>query len=166
MKGEISVLEFVISLSVFIGVVAYVFFLLLKYYPIYLSEVENERKWLEAYQISEILVNDPGEPKNWESLSLNEIKRFGLSEISENRTNLISLSKVSKLREYCNDYETVKKKLDSNFYFSLFLVNLNDKSVLLECLPPKVVVTPSNISVRRILAFSTGGYGELTVQVW
>ena len=169
MKGELSFVEFVASLGVFISFVAYIFFLLLRYYPIYVQEVESERKRLEAYQISELLINDPGEPINWENpaISLDSIKRLGLSDSSRNKTNLISSSKVNRFNDICNqNYEEVKKRVDSEFDFSLILLDLTHNNLLINCLPYKVVVTPSNITVRRITAFDTGGYGELIVQVW
>ncbi|MEM5882872.1 MAG: hypothetical protein QXQ77_01350 [Candidatus Aenigmatarchaeota archaeon] len=172
MKGELSFVEYVISVGFFISFVAYIFFLLLRYYPIYLQEMESERKRLEAYQISELLINDPGEPANWDTLD--SVKRLGFLDENKNKTNLLSLAKVNKMRDLMSNdfcapnygYEWVKSKIDSEFDFSLTLVNLNTREILISCFPPKVVITPTNITVRRIVVFSSGGYGELIIQVW
>lgn len=170
MKGELSFIEYIASMSVFISFVAYIFFLLLRYYPLYVQEMEAERKRLEAYQISEILINDPGDSADWDSL--NSVKRLGFSDETKNKTNLLSLAKINKMRDlWSNDfcapgYEWVKSKIDSEFDFSLTLVNLITQELLINCLPPKVVITPTNITVRRIVTFSSGDFGELIVQVW
>ncbi|MGC8812108.1 MAG: hypothetical protein ACP5O8_00775 [Candidatus Aenigmatarchaeota archaeon] len=168
MKGELSFIEYVASVGIFISFVAYIFFLLLRYYPLYVQEMENERKRLEAYQISEVLINDFGDPINWETFnSLDSVNRIGLSDNLRNKTNLLNLAKINKLKNFCNlNYEEVKKKVDSEFDFSLILFDLTNNNLLINCMPTKVVITPSNITVRRIVAFSSGGYGELIVQVW
>ncbi len=172
MKGELSFVEYIASIGLFISFVAYIFFLLLRYYPIYIQEMENERKRLEAYQISELLINDPGDPINWNDLD--SVKRLGFSDEKNNKTNLISFAKISKMRDtQTNDlcapnhgYEWVKSKIDSEFDFTLILLDLTNQQILINCFPSKVIVTPSNITVRRIVAFDTGGYGELLIQMW
>ncbi|MEM5794508.1 MAG: hypothetical protein QXU07_04675 [Candidatus Aenigmatarchaeota archaeon] len=167
MKGELSFVEYIASMGIFISFVAYIFFLLLRYYPLYLQEMESERKRLEAYQISELLINDFGEPANWETLVLDSVKRIGLSDDLKNKTNLLNLAKINSLQSFCNqDYYKVKEKIGSDFDFSLILFDLSNNQLLINCFPPKVVITATNITVRRIAAFSSGGYAELIVQVW
>lgn len=62
MKAQISFVEFIIAFSIFSVFVAYLFFRLLSFMPAYLNEIRSERVRSEAYQISELLINDPGEP--------------------------------------------------------------------------------------------------------
>ncbi|MEM7818901.1 MAG: hypothetical protein QW403_02035 [Candidatus Aenigmatarchaeota archaeon] len=164
MKGELSFVEYIASMGIFISFVAYIFFLLLRYYPLYLQEMESERKRLEAYQISELLINDFGEPVDW---NLDSVKRIGLSDNSKNKTNLLNLTKINLLQSFCNqDYYKVKEKIGSDFDFSLILFDLSNNQLLINCFPPHVIITPTNITVRRIAAFSSGGYAEVIVQVW
>ncbi|MEM5843705.1 MAG: hypothetical protein QXX07_00100 [Candidatus Aenigmatarchaeota archaeon] len=170
MKGELSFVEFIASMGVFISFVAYLFFLLLRYYPIYLQEMETERKRLEAYQISELLINDFGHPIEWE-LDLDSVNRFGLSDFSKNKTNFLSRTKIDSLNSFCSQpqgYEKVKEKIGAEFDFSLLMFQLPNRNILVSCFPPpgKVKITPTNITVRRVAALSTGGYVELVVQVW
>jgi hypothetical protein len=64
MKGQFSV-EYIVSMTIFIGFVTYIIFSIWRFIPNYLSELRNERIRSEAYQISELLINDPGEPMDW-----------------------------------------------------------------------------------------------------
>jgi hypothetical protein len=64
MKSQLS-MEYYISLTIFILFIGYIFFQLILRSPQFIMEVENERLRSESYQISELLVNNPGEPINW-----------------------------------------------------------------------------------------------------
>ena len=68
MKAQISFVEYIVSFSIFSVFVAYLFFRLLSYMPAYLNELRGEKLRSEAYQLSEFLINDLGEPLSWASL--------------------------------------------------------------------------------------------------
>jgi len=65
MKGQISFVEYIVSITIFITFAVFFFYNLLSFMPTYLNEIRNERVRSEAYQISELLINDLGEPVNW-----------------------------------------------------------------------------------------------------
>jgi len=67
MKGQLSFVEYLVSFLVFITFISYFFLRIINETPIFLNEIRNERIRAEAFQLSEILVNDPGEPINWET---------------------------------------------------------------------------------------------------
>ncbi len=64
MKGQFSV-EYIIAITLFVSFVFYIFFNMLKYLPAYSGAVSAEFVRSEAYQISELLLNDQGEPTVW-----------------------------------------------------------------------------------------------------
>jgi hypothetical protein len=171
-KAQISFVEFIVTFSIFSVFVAYLFFRLLSFMPAYLNEIRSERVRSEAYQISELLVNDPGEP-----ISFNQggpppadIKRYGLSHIA-NKTNFLDMGKVARFLDDCDaDYERTRKKIGTDFQFSVsFNAQNGIPSSTTSCGPPQVITRAINATVRRLVAFSpedSGNYGELIVNVW
>jgi len=136
--------------------------------PLYLSEIKNERTKSEAYQISEILVNDVGEPSNWDELQDQQVERIGLSSENFDKTNLLSVSKINRLSSECEqDYSKILGWLDTDYQISITILNKNGTGFeSFHCGPPEAILRAVNVSVRRYVAFDTGGYGELILQVW
>jgi hypothetical protein len=168
MKGQISFVEYIISFAVFSVFVAYMFFRLLNYMPAYLDELRKERIRSQAYQLSEFLVNDPGDPIDWQSRS--PVNRIGLSSV-ENKSNYISVGKVQKLASYCSsNYDFVKSKLGVDYQFSINILDEGGKvplgSVVAVCNPTISVTRTINTTIRRPVAFDNGNFGELIVNVW
>ncbi len=164
MKGQFSV-EQLISLSIFITFVAYFFFQFLNLRPVYLREVKNERIRSEAYQISELLINDPGYPVNW-NLNPALTQRTGLSDQNVNKTNFLSSNKIDVFNSQCGtDYNKVKKWIGSDYDFSIFLTDKSTGILRISCYPSKVIAKGINVTVRRVVAFDSS-YGELILQMW
>jgi hypothetical protein len=168
MKGQINY-EYIAALLIFITFIFYFFFQLLSYRQPYMTAMRNEFLRSEGYQISEMLINDAGQPANWETLgSLAQIYRLGLSNETLNRTGFISQEKITKFENYCqtNGYSTIKQLLGSKNDFSVYLKDLSTGSVVISCYPTQIQQRYTNITMRRIVAFDSGDYGELTVQMW
>jgi hypothetical protein len=164
MKGQFG-MEQLISLSIFIAFVAYFFFQFLSLRPTYLNEVKNERLRSEAYQISELLVNDPGYPVNWNA-NPSLTQRAGLSDETANKTNLLSLAKISAFDSQCaSDYYKVKKWIGAENDFSIFLTDKSTGALKIGCYNKAIVSQGINVTVRRIVAFGPS-YGELILQMW
>ena len=94
MKGQLN-LEQIVAMTLFIAFSSYVFFTVFNLVPRYTSEVRSERLRSEAYQMSELLINDPGSPANWDKIV--KPSRLGLSDETANLTNFISKSKGAAL---------------------------------------------------------------------
>src|SRR3989344_2339105 len=92
-KGQISFAEYLVAVVVFIAFIGYFSFQLVNFLPAYLGQIRNERVRGEAYQLSELLINDPGFPINWH-VNIGATRRIGLSDETRNETNLISESKI------------------------------------------------------------------------
>ena len=117
---------------------------------------------VEAYQISEILVNDVGEPANWYSLQINQTKRIGLLNESINRTNVVSITKARVLDTICNsNYQIFKQLLDLKN--DINLIAYIGSNVLANCTHP---VGERVAKINRIISFDNGSYGELIIWLY
>ncbi|MDI6798560.1 MAG: hypothetical protein QMD12_00985, partial [Candidatus Aenigmarchaeota archaeon] len=133
MKGQISFVEYLVSTTIFIAFTTYFFFNLVSLVPAYLNEIRSERVRSEAYQISEILVNDPGEPINWD---LSNVKRLGFSDENFNKTNLLSENKINMIGPNCiPGYDEVKKLIGTDLDFMLVLIERPNGQLKMLCSP-------------------------------
>lgn len=168
MKGQFSV-DYYVAIVVFIFFVVYLFFQLMKTIPTYLSEVNTQILKSEAYQISELLMNDFGEPQDWYNKldSMDLIKRIGLSDELQKKTNLLSLQKINSLNTVCNSengYNRVKSWINTEYNFLITLTDKITNQVLLSC-SSEQEPAKTKIDVRRFVAFENS-YGELILQLW
>jgi hypothetical protein len=160
-KAQIG-FEQVFSLSLFVFSVTYLIYQLISYYPSYIGEMRRESIFSEAYQISEILVNDYGDPPNWYSLPLDQIKRIGLLNESIGKSNVLSFIKISKANEICNlNYQKFKQLLDLKNDIS-FVVYLNN-NIVVSCTRS---FGERVAKVNRIVVFDNGSYGELVIWLY
>lgn len=165
MKAQFSI-EYFTSLVLFVGFVAYIFLQVLKFAPAYIGELKNEETRSEAYQVSELLVNDAGQPSNWD---LSTVQRIGFSDENYNKTNLLSRRKINLISGTggCDaGYANVQKNIGTTHQFSLFLKDITNNNILISCTPPTVVPKTINVTVRRVVALDTNSYGELVLQMW
>jgi len=127
MKGQVTI-EFIISVSVFIGVVVFLAFNIINSItPLHESAV-NEIKRSQAYQASELLLFDTGEPKNWDK---DNVIRLGLSTGEPYK---ISSEKLQKLNETCNDYDKLKNLLSiGNRSYIAIVVSDMDGNIIVNC---------------------------------
>ncbi|MEM5766275.1 MAG: hypothetical protein QW423_01415 [Candidatus Aenigmatarchaeota archaeon] len=166
MKAQISFVEFFTSMIIFIGFATYISFQIYLFFPNYLNEIKAERMRSEAFQLSELLINDPGEPANWYE-DFDSAKRIGLSDETKNMTNFLSSIKISSFFSNCSvNYTKIKKKLDTDYNFIIILKDSEDKIYF--CSPQIILPSAVNITMRRVIAFKDDNikYGELLLQVW
>jgi len=167
MKGQISFVEYLTALTIFITSVLFIAFQLISFIPQYLNQVNDERVRIDAYQISELLANDPGNPINW--YASGPVFRIGLSSESANKTNFLSLQKINALNSYCsapNGYDNVKGNMSATSNFAILLFNRTAGSgkILINCQPTYPFSSPINATLRRIVAIDSNDIGELIVQ--
>jgi len=162
MKGQITV-EYLISFIIFIGLIAYTYLSYSANIPRFTEDVKEETIRSEAYQISEILVNNPGQPVNWQSFA--NIKRIGLLDERFNKTNLISKAKIDKLKNNfdCNypaNYSYIMSKLKANRNFSFIISEIDwtngNRNTLYMCTSP-TFFSSMNITIQRIAAYNDSG---------
>jgi hypothetical protein len=170
--------DFYVALVVFIVIVVYFLFQISTIVPTFINQIEEQRMMSEAYQVSEILLNDIGQPKNWDTLPIGQISRFGMSDHNANKTNLIAISKANSLNFLClgeQGYKDVKHRMGMReFNFSVFVTNRQTGSIEVTCFNPSEIEVSTGLPKRkgftatanRILAFNDGTYGDMKVQVW
>ncbi|MEM5772694.1 MAG: hypothetical protein QXL86_00475 [Candidatus Aenigmatarchaeota archaeon] len=165
MKAQISFVEFITAMTIFIGAATYISFQVSSFMPNYINEVRSQRLRSEAFQISELLINDPGYPIDWYKGSFDNVKKIGLSDETKNKTNLISGIKLSSFFSNCS---RVREKLDVDYNFLISFKNITG-SITGNCISQTQAQRAINITIVRVVAYVEGNeirYGELMVQVW
>lgn len=164
--------EYLVSFLLFIGLITYIYFMYSSNIPAFIEQVEKEDARAKAHQISEILINDPGEPIDWDTSS---VKRIGLSDENFNKTNLVSESKISKLKDLCMNYEEMLEKIGVDEPISIFIFKVDEQTgerTLFDdfnCQPPITTVTRIKSKVTRITAYTDNGdvkMAEIIVEVF
>lgn len=172
LKGQLTI-EYLISFVLFIGLISYVYIMYSSNIPNFIEEVEKEDARAKAYQLSEILINDPGEPINWDT---GNVKRIGLSDENFNKTNLVSTLKIGRLKDLCTNYEEMLRKLGIDEPVSIFIFKIDEqtgeRTLFLDdfnCQPPTIKVTQIKSKVSRITAYTDDGdvkMAEIVVEVF
>jgi hypothetical protein len=171
MKAQFSI-DYYVALIIFILLTTYISFQVLAFSPLYTKEINSQRLKSEAFQISEILINDAGQPVNWENVDENSIKRIGLSNESLNYTNFLSTKKILTLASLIGNpcsqlgYEKIKSWLGIQDSFSFSLINKTSGTTILSCSPEQRVARELVANISRVVAFDSGDYGILNLEVW
>jgi hypothetical protein len=163
-KAQLTI-QYLASFIFFIGIVVLIYISYSTNIPRFVEEVNKENTRSKAYQLSEILINDPGRPINW---NISTVKRIGLSDEYWNKTNLISYSKVLEFKKFdCQnnaDFKKVQDRLALNRSFSIFIFNITEngnRDLLFSCSSPIFPKTMINATVKRITALNNNGKIEL-----
>jgi len=158
MKAQVGFEQFA-ALLLFVSSTSFLIYQILSYYPAYINEVKRQSLFSEAYQISELLVNDVGQPANW---NLENVLRIGLLDETLNKTNVVSISKVKYANKTCvESYSSFKQLLDLKNDIN-FVVYLEGK-VIANCSRP---LGERAVKISRIISFSNGSYGELVMWLY
>jgi hypothetical protein len=168
LKGQLTV-QYLASFIFFIGLIIYIYFAFSANLPAFVEEVGKEDTRSKAFQLSEILLNDPGDPKDWWNEPLSSINRTGLSDENSNKNNLISKHKVDRLGELCNspsgNFKNVTQKLAFNKSFSIHIFNVSQSSgqrnLIMSCVDPDLPKTSINATIRRITVLNNTDTGNL-----
>ncbi len=168
-KGQLSA-DFYVALVAFIGLLAYITFQLFQTVPANSANTREETIRIEAYQISELLVNDGGHPLNWETIPLAEIRRIGMSDSMQNITNYLSRVKVDRLNTICTSstgYQDVKNILDIQNEFSItFIEHTLPVDTTWICKSPVPTNKKITFNVSRTVSIDGSTFGEIIVEVW
>ncbi len=153
------------------GFLGYVVFQLFQIIPQSSANLEEERVRIEAYQISELLVNDGGHPANWETQPLASINRIGLSDSTKNVVNYLSRAKINRLLDVIcpsvTGYQDVKGKLDIKHEFSItFIEHTPLIDITRTCESSAPTNKKTSFVINRIVSIDGTAFGELVVEVW
>lgn len=167
-KGQLSA-DFYIALVVFLGFLAFITFQLFQIVPASSANVKEESIRIEAYQISELLVNDAGHPLDWETQLSEEIKRIGLSDPEKNANNYLLREKINRLNVICSTptgYEDVKNILDVHDEMSITFIEHADTDVTWICESTAPTNKKTAFGVSRTVSIDGTSFGEIIVEVW
>jgi hypothetical protein len=167
MKAQVS-FEYYLSLTLFVLFVAYIVFQVVATVPIYKRQMKSELLMSEAYQLSELLVNDEGEPPAWSSVPA--AKRIGLANRT-NATNLVSFEKIRALNNSCRTSEgytnvSIKLGVDNFYQFNISILDLNSGQLLVACYPRPMISRETVKTITRLAALDVGSYVSITVSMW
>jgi len=156
LKGQLTI-QYLASFIFFIGLIVYIYFAYSTNLPAFVEEVRKEDVRSKAFQLSEILLNDPGHPSNWGPGIPPD--RIGLSDENSNKTNLISLDKVKELDSLCSNFGDVQKKLALDKPFSIYIFNISQttgkrEATLIACAPSDFPKIEINATMKRITALN------------
>lgn len=167
MKGQLTI-QYLASFIFFIGLIVYIYFAYSANLPAFVEEVRKEDVRSKAFQLSEILLNDPGHPIDWWNEPLPNIERIGLLDENSNKTNLISMDKINRLKNLCSppNFEDVQQKLALDKPFSIYIFNISQTTgergaPLIGCVPLDFPKTSINATIKRITALNNTETGEL-----
>ena len=170
-KGQLSA-DFYIALVAFLGFLAYITFQLFQTVPASSANVKEETIRIEAYQLSELLVNDGGHPVDWQAKPLADIKRIGLSDTTKNMINSLSREKADRLFKgfglfpaICANYNDVRGLLDIRDEASFTLIEHKSPDEVFTCKSSESKKTSFNVS-RTVLISGTSYPSEIIVEVW
>ncbi|TAL47366.1 hypothetical protein EPN87_03090 [archaeon] len=168
MKGQMSY-EFYFALSIFVIFTAYIIFQIMVISPNYVTQVQSQNIKLDAFRVSELLVDDNGYPINWDA-NPSLAKRVGLSDETKNITNMMSVSKVTAFGTLCSsNYNSLKQLLGlgTNTQFLVTISNIVNNQNMVTCAPSQVISRNTETAViTRIAALNDGTYANITVAVW
>jgi len=172
-KGQINI-EYIVSMTLFITIAIYFALQVMQRTPAYIRASRTEYLQSEAYQISELIINNAGEPSNWETVwqsSPQSVFRLGLS--SGQKVNLLSTAKIQMIGTACssapNYYGNVQSRLGidpQDYQISIFIKDAVSGATLLDCMPTSITSRQSVVTFKRTVALDSGNYGELTIQAW
>lgn len=158
-KGQLSA-DFYIALVAFLGFLAYITFQLFQIAPASSANLKEETIRIEAYQLSELLINDGGHPNDWETKAdITDIKRIGLSDTAKNIANYLSSSKVARFKAICANFNDIKKLLDIEDSESItFIEHRPTGDEITTCKSSAPIDRGTSFSVSRTVLISGTSY--------
>lgn len=99
-----------------------------------------------------ILIEDRGDPPNWESLAPNNVMRVGLAVSPYN----LSISKINRLSSNCD--------LLDNFYLGSYRLKIYDSTDLLLICGQDVLEPPLSVETKYVKIGNE--FGNITLELW
>ncbi len=168
MKGQFT-WDYIVAFVAFIALVSYLALQIIGIRPSFTDAVRGELLRSEAYQISELLINNPGEPEDWTILN---VRRPGFSNEIFNAVNNVSSRKAGDFNTICqqpNGYFIIAGLLGVDVYkynFSVLMINKTSGFSIVNCRPPTTIARVINVTARRFSAIDGMYAAELIVQTW
>ncbi len=150
-KGIVDI-EFVISILVFLTVLTFVTYSVIAMIPRLHQVSFNQDIKSKAFQLSELMMFDEGEPKDWGTnaavTTIDDIERMGFSS---GRDYSLDTNKISKFNAFCNapgNYAKMKDLLGLDYTNDVLVdIKIIGGATVASCHP----VAVSNVRARTTL---------------
>lgn len=156
MRGVVNI-EFIISVFIFLVTVAFILISTAgSLVPLHRDAAADVLR-ARAYQISEVVIFDGGDPADWD---VGRVNRIGLSA---GEKYIVSSAKIERLQELCSrDYERFIEMLSGNAKTRIG-INITGPfgSNLLEC----GAVNSPQFSLKRFAVLESGEIVEIEISV-
>ena len=153
-KGVVDI-EFMVSILIFLTVLTFVTFSVIGLFPRLHEEAFAHDIRSKAFQVSELLMFDRGEPTDWDTAAtIGDVKRLGFST-GGNYT--LDRNKINKLNTFCSDpsnYAALKSLLGLD-YTNDIIIDIKEppgpgSAILAACQPLVVSQVRSKTSIVRL----------------
>ncbi|MBI2971224.1 MAG: hypothetical protein HYY37_02270 [Candidatus Aenigmarchaeota archaeon] len=163
MKGVVDI-EFVISVLVFLVTISFTVITIGRQFPSLEERALTDDIKSKSYQLAELLIFDEGEPKNWETKPLGEVRRIGLSS---GQHYILDIDKITSLQAICNgDYAAFKSILGLSEDVSIYITDSGENSAVLTCPPfEQSKSRPEFVTHRFATLQEAGGFTVLEINV-
>jgi hypothetical protein len=160
MKGVVDI-EFILSVVVFLSTISFVSFLIIGNIPLLHGNAASEDLRSRAYQVSQILLTDRGEPVNWDP---NTVTRIGLTN---GEGYVLNTTKIVNLQTLCTGSYTTVKSLLGQDYRTDFHISVKDSGnqTLLYCGPPVLSLLRPEFRIVRVAVLNDTRIVSLEVGV-
>ena len=164
MKAQLS-FEYMLAFGIFIGIVVYIYLSYIRNIPPFIDEITKEAIRSDVYQISELLVNNPGEPAGWSNAATS--RRIGFLNETANRENFLSETKITNGISFCgSNYNSFKGKIGTNKNFTLVILDVDTRTgtrTLIGSCNANIAKTSVNTTIKRIVTYTRQATGQIRV---
>lgn len=151
MKGQIRV-EFIFGVVIFGIIIFFIASQLNTIFTTVLTDSRTDTIRAKSINILTLLIEDKGNPEDWEIKPLSQVKRIGLA----NKPYDLSINKIMKLNENCNLLEKFDLK---SYRLKIFDSNGQILFCGYESLEP-----PTVLIIRYVLI--DGEFGNISLEMW
>ncbi|MBI4896497.1 MAG: hypothetical protein HY832_03020 [Candidatus Aenigmarchaeota archaeon] len=146
MKGVVDI-EFMISLFMFLVTISFITYTIAGNLPRYHEEATVNHLRSVAFQASELLLFDKGNPQDWQSESvITDVNQIGLAADKKYKIDSV---KIAALNKYCtNEYDAIKNKIIHDDALEMNLTILYPPYAV-HCAPPSISETKNRVKIVR-----------------
>jgi hypothetical protein len=146
MKG-IADVEFILSTMIFLGIITFVTFSIVSNVPGLRDSSMRETLHVRAYEVSQLLLFDQGEPSDWYTAPAS-VKRMGLSRTNDRYA--LDKRKIAAMQTICStDYRTIRAAFGDKIFDMRLNITDSAGNQLLSCGPPLIRTSRSETKITR-----------------
>jgi hypothetical protein len=164
MLGQIR-MEFIFGIVIFSVIIFYVVTQTNSLFSSLISDSKSDALKTRASEAIKIIVEDSGDPPNWETLPVGSVKRVGLAyKAALTQPYNLSKSKVVALNTNCTGTANIDNNMLWNFELRNYrLTVFNSTQRILLC---GFISTGHALITETRYVFIDNGYGRVVLELW